>query len=209
MALNPKSGGRGSLEDASGESLGIEAFQAFDRIREALSGQLSGGISPGSLMMAYVDWAFHLAQAPGKRMELGVKAGRKWQRLMASVMDPQAVPVITPLPGDRRFTGEPWAKPPFSWMSQAFLLQQQWLHNLTHEVPGVTKHHEDVVSFAAKQMLDVFSPSNNPFTNPEVLAQTWATGGMNFVKGWQNWLQDASRQISQEPPEGVEVSRCL
>ena len=76
MALNPKSGGRGSLEDASGESLGIEAFQAFDRIREALSGQLSGGISPGSLMMAYFDWGFHLAQAPGKRMELGVKAGR-------------------------------------------------------------------------------------------------------------------------------------
>ena len=68
------------------ESLGIEAFQDVDRIREALSGQLSGGVSPGSLMMAYVDWAFHLAQAPGKQMELGVKAGRKWQRLMAHLM---------------------------------------------------------------------------------------------------------------------------
>ena len=170
MALTPKSDGSGATGD---ESLGIEAFQAVDRIREALSGQLSGGVSPGSLMMAYVDWAFHLAQAPGKQMELGVKAGRKWQRLMAhlmaSAMDPQAAPVITPLPGDRRFAGEAWAKPPFSWMSQAFLLQQQWLHNVTHEVPGVTKHHEDVVSFAAKQILDVCAPSNNPFTNPEVL----------------------------------------
>lgn len=190
------------------EGLGIEAFQAFDRIREALSGQLSGGISPGSMMMAYFDWAFHLAQAPGKRMELGVKAGRKWQRLLAhllsSAMDPQVAPVITPLPGDRRFQDEAWAKPPFSWMSQAFLLQQQWVHNLTHEVPGVTRHHEDVVSFAAKQMLDMISPSNNLLTNPEVLARTWATGGMNLVKGWQNWVEDAPRQISHQPPEGVE-----
>ena len=64
MALTPKSDGSGATGD---ESLGIEAFQAVDRIREALSGQLSGGVSPGSLMMAYVDWAFHLAQAPGKQ----------------------------------------------------------------------------------------------------------------------------------------------
>jgi polyhydroxyalkanoate synthase subunit PhaC len=209
MALPPKSDLPGASPAQAGENLGIEAFHAVDRIREALSAQLSGGISPGSLMLAWSDWIFHLAQAPGKRMELGVKAGRKWQRLLAhlmsSAMDPEAVPVITPLPGDRRFADEAWAKPPFSWMSQAFLLQQQWLHNVTHEVPGVTKHHEDVVSFAAKQMLDVFSPSNNPFTNPEVLARTWSTGGMNLVKGWQNWLQDATRQISQEPPEGVEA----
>jgi len=167
MALPEKS----DHQDVSPEEgLGIEAFQAVDRIREALLGQFTGGISPGSLMMAYADWTFHLAQAPGKQMELGVKAGRKWQRLMAhlmsSALNPEAAPVITPLPGDRRFADEAWAKPPFSWMSQAFLLQQQWLHNLTHEVPGVTRHHEDVVSFAAKQMLDVFAPSNNPFTNP-------------------------------------------
>ena len=113
MALTPKSDGSGATGD---ESLGIEAFQAVDRIREALSGQLSGGVSPGSLMMAYVDWAFHLAQAPGKQAELGVKAGRKWQRLLAhlmsSAMDPGAAPVIMPLPGDRRFADEAWAKPP-------------------------------------------------------------------------------------------------
>ena len=45
MALTPKSDGSGATGD---ESLGIEAFQAVDRIREALSGQLSGGVSPGS-----------------------------------------------------------------------------------------------------------------------------------------------------------------
>lgn len=192
-----------------GEPLGIEAFQAFDHMREALSSKLTGGISPGSMAMAYFDWAFHLASAPGKRMELGVKAARKSQRLLAwlwsSVMDPQAPPAIEPLPGDRRFADEAWGKPPFNWMAQAFLLQQQWLHNVTHEVPGVTRHHEDVVSFAAKQMLDMFAPSNNPFTNPEVIARTWATGGMNFVNGGKNFLEDQSRLATGRPFVGTEA----
>lgn len=85
---------------------------------------------------------------------------------------------MKPLPGDRPFGGPAWTKPLFSWMAQAFLLQRQWLHNLTHEVPGVTQHLEDVVSFAAKRMPDMLSLSNNPFTNPEAIARTWATGGM-------------------------------
>lgn len=190
------------------DSLGIEAYQAFDRMREALSGKFSGGVSPGSAAMAYFDWAFHLASAPGKRMELQDKALRKTQRLMAylwaSVVDPEAPAAIEPLPGDNRFDHESWSKPPYKWMAQAFLLQQQWLHNVTHEVPGVTKHHEDVVSFAAKQMLDVLSPSNNPFTNPEVLAKIWATGGMNLVEGWKYFLEDQSRKVTNRPELGTE-----
>ena len=51
-------------------TLGLAAFQAMDRMREALGGHLTGGISPGPLALAGFDWAFHLAQAPGKRAEL-------------------------------------------------------------------------------------------------------------------------------------------
>ncbi|TNE57427.1 MAG: alpha/beta fold hydrolase [Sphingomonadales bacterium] len=199
------------LPSTQGESepLGIEAFQAYDKMREALSGQFTGGASPGSAAMAYFDWAFHLASAPGKRMELAVKADRKWKRLSAwlwsSTFDPQTPPAIEPLPGDNRFSDEAWSKPPFSWMAQAFLLEQQWLHNVTHEVPGMTKHHEEVGSFAAKQMLDVFAPSSNPFTNPEVIARTWATGGMNFVKGFQNLMEDQARKMTDRPAVGTEA----
>ena len=193
---------------ADGEPLGIESFQSFDRMRAASLGKLTAGISPGALATAYFDWAFHLASAPGKQMELGVKAARKWQRLsawlMASAMDPQTPPVIAPLPGDRRFKHESWSKPPFNQLAQAFLLQQQWLHNVTHDVPGVTQHSETVVSFVAKQMLDMLSPSNNPFANPEVLARTMASGGMNFVEGWKNLAEDQARIATGRPPVGTE-----
>ena len=195
-------------EDAQ---LGIEAFQALDRMRESLAGQITGGISPIASALAFSDWGMHLAAAPGKQMELGYKAVRKSARLMAHLMasgfDASAPPAIEPLPGDTRFAHEGWSRPPFSWMSQAFLLQQQWWHNVTHEVPGVMKHHEDVVSFAARQMLDTLSPSNMPFANPEIIARTLETGGANFLNGWRNWLEDASRKATGQPPVGAEDFR--
>ena len=191
--------------------LGLAAFQAIDRMREALGGQMTGGISPGSLALAGFDWAFHLVQAPGKRAELLWKAGRKTGRLMAwlmsSAIDPKAPPAIAPLPGDARFRDDRWRQLPFSAFAQAFLLGQQWLHNVTHEVPGVMKHHEDVVSFAAKQWLDMFSPSNNPWTNPEVLTRTLDTGGLNLWQGWLNWAEDAARLLNRQPPLGTESFR--
>ena len=65
-------------------------------------------------------------------------------------------------------------------------------------------HHEDVVSFIARQLLDMYSPSNNPFTNPEVIDRTLNSGGMNFVQGVQNWVEDVSRVATGRPPVGTE-----
>lgn len=97
-------------------------------------------------------------------------------------------------------------------MSQAFLLNQQLWHNATTGVDGVTKQHEDVVTFTARQMLDIFSPSNFALTNPDVLAQTISQGGMNLMRGWQNLAEDMSRTNADKPPVGTdafEVGRNL
>jgi polyhydroxyalkanoate synthase len=188
--------------------LGEETFQALDRVGEALTAQMTGGLSPASLALAFIDWSVHLASAPGKCLELTIKAGRKTARLGAHIaaagLDSDEHPCIEPLPGDYRFSNEGWRKPPYNFWAQAFLLNQQWWHNVTHEVPGVTPHHEDVVSFAARQFLDMFSPSNIFFANPEVIEKAVATGGQNFVQGFQNWLEDASRVATQVPPVGTE-----
>jgi polyhydroxyalkanoate synthase len=161
-----------------------------------------------ALTLAYLDWAIHLAAAPGKQGELASKAVRKFARLAsqagAGLLDKEAEPCIAPLPGDKRFSAPEWRTQPFSFMSQAFLLTQQWWHNVTHEVPGVERHHEEVVSFLARQILDVFSPSNNPLTNPQVLQRARETGGFNFIEGWKNWAEDVQRQISGQPPVGAE-----
>lgn len=188
--------------------LTAEGFRAIDRMREALTAQMTGGVSPASLALALFDWSIHLASAPGKRLDLAYKALRKTQRLatylLAAGAHQETPPCIEALPGDYRFRGAGWDKQPFCFWSQAFLLNQQWWHNVTHEVPGVTPHHEDVVSFAARQWLDIFSPSNNPFTNPEVIEKTVKEGGANFVQGFQNWLEDVNRLTVGRPPVGTE-----
>ncbi len=71
-------------------------------------------------------------------------------------------------------------------------------------MPGVTPHHEEVVSFVARQLLDIYAPSNNPFTNPEVLERIRKTGGRNLIDGYNNWREDMRRQIQGEPPVGAE-----
>ncbi len=200
-----------SAPEAPYVSVGSEAFRAIDRMAEALAAQATGGISPAALAMASFDWSLHLAAAPGKRMELGVKAARKTARfltwLAAARAEPETPPCIEPLPGDYRFADERWHRPPFCMFAQSFLLAQQWWHNATHEVPGVTPHHEDVVSFAARQWLDVFSPSNAPLLNPEVLEKTLASGGANLVQGLRNWIEDAARAAAGRPPVGAEKFR--
>ncbi|MBN9453363.1 MAG: polyhydroxyalkanoic acid synthase [Bosea sp.] len=187
---------------------GEEAFSAIDRARESVTAKFTGGLSPASLMLAYLDWAIHLAGAPGKQLELASKAVRKATRLgghaISGRLEPDAAPCIEPLPGDYRFSAPEWRTQPFSFMAQAFLLNQQWWHNVTHEVPGVERHHEEVVSFIARQILDVFSPSNNPLTNPEVIERARKTGGSNFIEGWRNWTEDLQRQLAGRPPVGSE-----
>lgn len=191
--------------------------QSLDKKLKAAQARFTGGLSPIALAAAYSDWALHLSSAPGKQMELMEKAAQKMERFArfaTQCAQPSDTPkqCITPLPQDRRFNGSEWQRWPFNALSQAFLLNQQWWHNATSNVEGVTSQHEDVVTFAARQILDVFSPSNFALTNPEVLKKTVNEGGANLVRGWQNLLEDTSRAYAGNRPketESFEVGRNI
>ena len=187
----------------------VSMEQALDKSLRAAQARFTGGLSPIALAAAYADWALHLQSAPGKQLELLKKANKKMWRLAtyaaASASHPDTTePCIKPLPQDRRFRDDGWEKWPFNVMYQAFLLNQQWWHNATTDVEGVTEQHENVAHFAARQMLDVFAPSNSILTNPEILRKTFEQGGANLFRGWQNYVEDASRAASGQKPVGTE-----
>ena len=185
---------------APGETPGRE----LDRALYAQLAWWTQGLSPASLGAAATDWLVHLAGSPDKQRELVIKAQRKLLRLAASAAanaDQNGAPCIAPLPQDRRFAAPEWQAWPFNLIHQAFLFEQQWWYNATTGVPGVTRHHEQVWTFAVRKALDMFSPSNFLLTNPVVLNETWRSGGMNLVMGWHNALEDASGAGATAPTE--------
>src|SRR3546814_3050439 len=55
--------------------------QALDRAAAVGIAHLTHGLSPVTMILAATDWALHLACAPGKQLQLGAKAARKYWRL--------------------------------------------------------------------------------------------------------------------------------
>ena len=169
-------------------------------------------LSYATPLMAATDWALHLLASPGKRMDLARLAlqnstaiGRYSVERLQAGFSRQArhdVPVPT---NDRRFRDPEWQQWPFNLMHQSFLLTQQWWDAATHNVWGMEKRHDDMVSFMARQMLDLLSPGNQLLTNPVVLRRTMEQGGANLVRGMQNLLDDLEREASGAPPAGTEA----
>jgi polyhydroxyalkanoate synthase len=183
--------------------------EVVDRSVHAALARYTLGLSPAALAESYLDWATQLASSPGKQMQLAQKGIRKFARLAhlcgQCATGGSTEPCIEPLPQDRRFAGEAWQKWPYNLIYQSFLLQQQWWHNATTGIRGVTKQHENAVEFAARQILDTFAPSNFLLTNPELQQQTIQQGGMNLVRGAQNLLEDWQRAVGGKKPVGTEA----
>jgi polyhydroxyalkanoate synthase len=181
----------------------------WDRLLRAGVGHLNGGISPVGLLLVYLDWLLHLGFSPGKQLDLARKLTRKALRFSlyatGDALRPGAPPAIEPLPQDQRFSGPAWQRWPFNLSYQAFLLCQQWLHNATTGVRGVSRHDQDVVTFVGRQLLDIFSPSNFSWANPEILEATSAQGGANLFRGAVNLFEDWERAILGRKPAGTEA----
>jgi polyhydroxyalkanoate synthase subunit PhaC len=186
-----------------------QAADSIDRVLQARLARLTGGISPMVLASAWLDWGLHLALSPGRRAFLVEKAARKLVRYgvygMHALSGQVCEECIIPLPQDRRFRGPEWQKLPYNMIYQGFLLTQQWWHNATTEVSGVSRKHEEIVSFMTRQLLDIVSPANFIQTNPTLMATTLERGGMNLAEGWQNLIEDASRAILGKRPAGSEA----
>ena len=200
----------GASEQQDRDSYSVTALADItDRSLHAALARFTGGLSPAALGSAYLDWAVHLAGAPGKRLQLLDKAIRKSVRfanyaMRCALEGGRSECCIEPLSQDRRFADDHWQTWPFNFISQAFLLQQQWWHNATVGVRGASKRHQDMLAFGSRQILDMIAPSNFPLTNPEVLERTIGTGGFNLVTGMQHFVEDWERAISGKKPVGTE-----
>ncbi|MBW4330221.1 alpha/beta fold hydrolase [Stakelama sp. CBK3Z-3] len=182
--------------------------ETLNRMMSAATGQMTGGLSPVTLIQSMSDWALHLATAPGRQMQLGARAAHNALRLgsyIASSANADREPAIQPLPQDHRFGDPAWKEPPFDLISQGFLLTQQWWHAATTGIGGVSRHHEAVVSFVARQLLDMLAPSNFIATNPVLQQRIAETDGRCLIEGTQLFVEDLLRLAQGQPEAGVEA----
>ncbi len=187
-----------------------EFAEVMDRKARAAMAKRTSGLSPATLYAVWSDWAVHMGAAPGKRLELWedafLKSAEFWQYATNSILSSgQTDPCIEPLPQDRRFKGDAWKKLSYNLLYQGFLLRQQWWHKAVTGVRGVSPQHERAAQFATRQLLDVFSPSNSPFTNPEVIEKSIYEAGRNFFRGaqyfYEDWRRFAFGQTSADAEE--------
>ncbi len=76
-----------------GDSYASTAFaEIVDRSVHAATARFTAGLSPMALIGAYMDWAAHVAFAPGKQMRLVEKAVKKSMRLAQLCGPPRVAP---------------------------------------------------------------------------------------------------------------------
>jgi polyhydroxyalkanoate synthase subunit PhaC len=187
---------------APATSWNAPSFETMDRLSRAVTARFTQGISPHALFDAWFDWASHLAYAPGRQLELGleaINAGAQLARFVTRGTSDQLVPPFPPQPGDRRFADPAWQKPPFSWWEQAFLAQEAWWKSATRVVRGMTPKNVARADFIARQLLDVWSPSNIPWLNPVIIERTAKESGANLVRGATNLQNDFWRALTMQP----------
>jgi polyhydroxyalkanoate synthase len=187
------------------------ALSSADRAFRARLARLTLGISQATVADTQAHWLSHLAMSPGKQVALAELALRNAARLALyagqSVLDPDAPPPAAPARGDRRFADAGWRTWPYNLLAQSFLLAQDWWQEATTGIEGVERLAEARMAFMARQRLDALSPSNLPWTNPEIARATLESGGLNLLQGTQNLADDARRLLSGEPPVGTGAFR--
>lgn len=99
-------------------------------------------------------------------------------------------PFISPREGDKRFLATEWSKYSyFDFIKQNYLLSEEYVTKILNEVE-MSDEKRKRIKFYTGHYLNLLSPSNFLYTNPEVLALAVKTGGESLWKGFNNFLGD-------------------
>ena len=185
----------------------ISAPENLDRMLHAWQSRYTGGRSPSTVGLALLDWAVHATNSPFQTAALANTALTQWSRLMSTAMGGEMA--IKPAPDDHRFASPAWQQYPYNFLTQAVLLGEQWWANVAKGPGGVGKPNARIVAFTVRQWLDLVSPSNVPWLNPEVIEATRNSRGANLTAGISNLLHDQTAAYGAATTSGFIVGKDL
>ena len=208
----PVPAGKETSDDSTAPRLKDHPYQDLDRISRAFIARNTGGLSPYSVLLAWTDWALHLGRAPGRQLELSERAARNAMKVshyaLQAALDKDTKAPFEPGKNDHRFQHDAWIRMPFAFWQQSFLATQDWWDHATDSLRGLSARDSERVGFMVRQYLDLFSPSNFPTTNPEIIEETIRKRGANITEGARHFTEDLIQtwtQAPKEPPEGFRI----
>jgi len=99
---------------------------------------------------------------------------------------------VAPSTRDNRFKDPAWTQNPFlRRLVQTYLASANTVEGLVQDVPMGWRQSEQV-KFAASNLVEALSPSNNPFLSPVAWKAFIDTGGGNVIAGSRNFVRDMS-----------------
>jgi polyhydroxyalkanoate synthase subunit PhaC len=192
LAERTQANGKGPYSIASEAS---EAVKSLGEVgRHFLSEPAKVAAAQGELLQSYADL---------------------WGRSVRRFFGEEVEPVVKPEPGDNRFKDPDWSNSQFfDFWKQAYLITSRWTEDVTRNTEGVDEKTRSRALFYLNQMLAAASPSNFPFTNPEVVRATLATNAENLVQGMTHFAHDLEQskdllRISQTDLSAFDVGRNL
>ena len=138
-----------------------------------------------------------------------------WGRTYKRFLGEKVEPVIASSGNDPRFSDKEWTENAFfDFLKQAYLLAGKWAEDMIHNAATVDAHTKHRAEFYLNQIVSALSPSNFPFTNPEVIRATVSTGAKNLAQGMTHLLEDLDHsgellRIRQTDMSAFEVGKNL
>ncbi|PKO83536.1 MAG: class I poly(R)-hydroxyalkanoic acid synthase [Betaproteobacteria bacterium HGW-Betaproteobacteria-11] len=134
-----------------------------------------------------------------------------WQAMLNKAPDQPAPQVVSPEPGDKRFSGLAWSESPiYDYLRQAYLLNADYMRQTVEITPVADGKAKDRMRFMTRQIIDALAPSNFVATNPEFVRTALDTQGESIRQGIQNLLADLEKgRISMTDDAAFEVGSNL
>jgi polyhydroxyalkanoate synthase len=174
-------------------------------------------VDPRDFGKAFLEFTQAWATNPQRLLELNARWAQDyfglWNMFFRRVAGEEVEPVAQPGPGDRRFKSEAWSdKLAFDFLKQSYLVVGRQLQDLVAATPNLNEASRAKVDFFVRQYVNAASPANFASTNPDVIAKTLATGGLNLLTGFSNLLDDLARAdglVKHRAPAAFELGKNI
>ncbi len=181
-----------SETSSSSESM----YEKFNHIMQSMQSQLVNE-TPESLQRSALKWW-------EGTLEINQK---QWQQFMQVAPEDNAQP-----DNDKRFRHDLWeSNPYYKSLKDHYKLTAQWMEdNFSQNNATHNDSPNQYMRFVTRHMRDALSPSNYPWTNPEVMAHALDTNGQSVVDGLNNLLHDFDRgRITMTPNDAFTIGKDI